>query len=409
MALLSGDALGGNPDFPGNGDRPPRRGDRDSQLSAWGRFTRGGQNCGKKAVLKYDASITSGQSQSVPLLSVTGDDADACQIILTIAPPLVVPLAFADIPDLNLQNLTGEQDNFQVISGNFPGTAEPIEWPQLECVIEWGVGGTSCRAIVDIVNGATVNLVASFVRVHAVVAPSQRSGFVGTSAAYVLSAFIGPGMTIAKVAQKTVYVGTVRASPGSPATLALGADIGIGDMVLTWNVDGPAVGTVTIIKDEGIGSLLLSQSGNDTTITLPEASEFSSDIETLIGADSTLFHVSTPDSNPANGPWVVGGPFAFVDGSAQIIGESTPQPVPRFSKHARLVGMSSAVAPDITIGTIRFWQSRSGTAGLTNTGNFFFSGNNNAPVEIPNGSMYFSVLTGQSSDANFGVVFDLAL
>ena len=181
-----------------------------------------------------------------------GDDADAQQIILTIALPTVVALAFADIALKNLQNLTGEQDNFQVTTGDFPGTADPIEWPQLECIIEWGVGGTSTKAVVDMMNGTTVNLVASFVRVHVAVAPSQRSGFVGTSAAYVLSAFIGPGFTVAKVAQKTVYVGDVAASAGSPATLAFGADMSIGNMVLTWNTNGPAVGTVTVV-DVGSG------------------------------------------------------------------------------------------------------------------------------------------------------------
>jgi hypothetical protein len=193
---------------------PPRRGEDRPGLSPWGRLARG-QPLGKKTVLVYDAKDTRSQSSQVTILKVEGDDMDAQQVVVTLAPPLVIPLAFSPALFLNgTQNLTGEQSNFQN-QGNFPGTLSPVQWPPFEAIVEWGVGGASARASVDFVNGATIStLAASWIRVHAIV--PKNTPVTGTSAAYVLYAFVGPGPAVGS-ARKTVWVGNLLAGAESAA------------------------------------------------------------------------------------------------------------------------------------------------------------------------------------------------
>ena len=92
---------------------------------------------------------------------------------------------------------------------DFPGTHEPIRWPPLEAVIEFGVGGASTKVVVDYVNGVTVSVIASYLRVGVLVTQTKDCGDIyGTSAAYRLAAHVGPGFAESH-AQRTVFVGTV--------------------------------------------------------------------------------------------------------------------------------------------------------------------------------------------------------
>lgn len=189
---------------------PPRSGEDRPGLSAWERLARGGA-LGKKSVLVYNAARRSTvQSSAVSILRVQGDDGDAQHLTLTLAPPLVIPLPFSPLLASGAQNLTGEQNNAEVASrGNFPGALSPIAWPPIEAIIEWGVGGTCATVAVDFLNGTAVNLVASSLEVHAAIAAAPEA-IAGTSAAYVLGAWVGPGFARPGVAQKTVYVGTLH-------------------------------------------------------------------------------------------------------------------------------------------------------------------------------------------------------
>jgi hypothetical protein len=203
--------------YPGHGYLLRPEEDRPS-LSGWARLARGAP-LGKKSVLVYNASrrVTQ-QSSPVSILRVQGEDMDAQHLTLTLAPPLVVPLPFSPLLAMGSQNLTGEQDNSAVVSrGNFPGELRPIAWPPIEAIIEWGVGGTSATVAVDFLNGATVNLVASSLEVHAAISAAPDV-IAGTSAAYVLGAWVGPGFARPGVAQKTVYLGMLRAYAESGAS-----------------------------------------------------------------------------------------------------------------------------------------------------------------------------------------------
>ena len=172
------------------------------------------QPFGKRTVLVYDAEASARpQSSTVTILKLEGDDMDEQPVCVTIAPLLMIPLPF------NLENVE-----------NFPGLPPPTVWPPFDVIIEWGVGGSSARMSVDVVNGAVVpNLAASWICVHAVVPAGGTGGEIWeasgtrlvspsteTRAAYVVSAFVGPGPAIG-AASKTVWVGPLDAGAESDA------------------------------------------------------------------------------------------------------------------------------------------------------------------------------------------------
>ena len=67
----------------------------------------------------------------------------------------------------------------------------------------------STEVTVDYINGVTLSVVASFLRVRALVTQSRDNGdIVGTSAAYYLAAHVGPGLVEGR-AQRTIFVGDV--------------------------------------------------------------------------------------------------------------------------------------------------------------------------------------------------------
>lgn len=197
------------PLFPGNG-LPPRPGEDRPGLSPFGRLAMG-QTLGKSSILIYDRHADVVQQASVDMISVEGDDLDAQQLILTLHPPRVIPLSFDEVSlKLNQQNLTGEQTNADVTACDFPGTDHPIRWPPLEALIEFGVGGVSTQVVVDYLNGVTLSVSASYLRVSAIVTQNRRCGDIsGTSAAYYLAAHVGPGFAESH-AQRTVFVGDVE-------------------------------------------------------------------------------------------------------------------------------------------------------------------------------------------------------
>ena len=194
------------PSYPGNG-LPPRPGEDRPGLSPFGRLAMG-QGLGKSSILIYDHRSNDVQTALTDMIVVEGDDLDACQLSLTLHPPRVIPLAFCELR-LDQQNSTGEQSNSEVSVCDFPGTKEPIRWPPLEALIEFGVGGVSAKVVVDYLNGVTLSVVASYLRVSALITQTKDCGDVfGTSAAYYLAAHVGPGFAEAH-AQRTIFVGEV--------------------------------------------------------------------------------------------------------------------------------------------------------------------------------------------------------
>jgi hypothetical protein len=194
--------------YPGNG-LPPRPGEDRPGLSSFGRLAMG-QGLGKSSILIYDHHAEVVQQSPVDMIVVEGDDLDATQLCLTLHPPRVIPLALCELNErLDQQNVTGEQSNAEVTNCDFPGTKEPIRWPPLEALIEFGVGGVSTKVIVDYLNGVTLSVIASYLRVSALITQTKHCGDVfGTSAAYYLAAHVGPGFAESH-AQRTIFVGDV--------------------------------------------------------------------------------------------------------------------------------------------------------------------------------------------------------
>jgi len=196
------------PLYPNNG-LPPRPGEDRPGLSPFGRLAMGGV-LGKSSILVYNNDVAVAQEAEVDMINVEGDDLDALQLVVTLHPPRVIPLSFEGVSEiLGQQNLTGEQTNVEVTAGPFPGTEHSIRWPPLEALVEFGVGGVSTSVVVDYVNGVTLTVTASFLRVRALVSQSKEHGDIeGTSAAYYLAAHVGPGFAESH-AQRTIFVGAV--------------------------------------------------------------------------------------------------------------------------------------------------------------------------------------------------------
>jgi hypothetical protein len=196
------------PLYPGNG-LPPRPGEDRPGLSPFGRLAMG-QNLGVSSTLIYDHRVPDVQMAKTDMIVIEGDDLDASQLSLVLHPPRVVPLPFVSVLNaLDQNNLTGEQTNREITACNFPGTCEPIRWPPLEASVEFGVGGVNTKVIVDYLNGVTLSVIASYLRVKALVTQSNCHDIFGTSALYRLAAHVGPGFAESH-AQRTIFVGEVK-------------------------------------------------------------------------------------------------------------------------------------------------------------------------------------------------------
>jgi hypothetical protein len=197
------------PVYPGDG-KGMRADDQrmGAWASRWGRLAKD-QALGKKVVLVYDANTIEAQAAPVPFFDFGGSNLDAEQIHIVIDSPRVVRIPFLSIEGQYEQNLSGEYSSFEIGAGNFPGTAAPIIWPPFSCLIEWGTNAKT-RAIVDVINGAKINISASWVRAFPLITVDAARNQRGTSGAYVLNAFASPGYSSNGNARRTVFLGTVQ-------------------------------------------------------------------------------------------------------------------------------------------------------------------------------------------------------
>lgn len=200
-------------DYPGDGGYPPNPGEARPGLSAFGRLAKG-QPLGKSSIIRYNALRDGLQSADTEMLRIEGDDLDTCQLLVTIAPPRVIPTAFADLLDSLQSDPSMSQTNSEITVGDFPGEGAPIKWPALEAVVKFGIKGMQSEVVVDIANGTTFSCVASFVSVHAMIAQGESVDVAGTSAAYQCAASVGPGIAFANP-KRTIFVGVVLDSTSS--------------------------------------------------------------------------------------------------------------------------------------------------------------------------------------------------
>jgi hypothetical protein len=211
------------PDF----GAPPRIDDLVHDQAAirrneWGELMRG-RSVGKKTNLLYTAGESVAENAPVSLFEIGASDLDACQLQVTLTQPLAIPATAAQIAAAlgGVQDMTGELSNLTVGTADYPGTAEPISWPPFACILEWGTGART-YAIVDFMNGQTVNLSASWVRAYAL-APTDAENTPGTSGVYSFLAFIGPGFPKSLGAQRSIQLGSIA----GPSSMGVPAESGI--------------------------------------------------------------------------------------------------------------------------------------------------------------------------------------
>ena len=188
-------------------DNPERVGE-----TAWERLIRG-RPIGKRIVFAYDPDNDSDQFAPIEFFQLGGEDRDAVQMRIVLSSPTVVRKDAADLAGLNLQNLSGEYFNNTIGVGHFPGTSDPIIWPPISALIEWGTNART-HAIVDVRNGCPINVSASWVRVRGLITP-DAANVPATPGAYVMSAFASPGWCDNESATRTIFIGTVEATESS--------------------------------------------------------------------------------------------------------------------------------------------------------------------------------------------------
>jgi hypothetical protein len=172
-----------------------------------------GQSFGKSATLIYDTR--SNEMQEVSILQIGSVGLDPCQLSITLVGPRRTPRDFRTA------------DNRLVFADDLSDITNPIIWPPLAAVLEWGVRGTSARVVIDFIDGQTVNVIASYLHVYgASLHGTAPSDIPGTDMATVyLAAIVEPGWisperrtkTAARVdpgfveghVQRTVFVGDV--------------------------------------------------------------------------------------------------------------------------------------------------------------------------------------------------------
>jgi len=191
----------------GSGGGGGRSRDQPTWTSPFARLAKG-KTLGKRIIMNRIIGSVDAVSP-INILEITGENADAMQLGITFLPPLVLPTTGIVLPT-NPQDINGLMSNFGEIGGGGvvpPGIPAAFVWDQLIGIIEWGIGGASYYAIVDIMNGCMVNVQASFCRLRGLL--GLISG--ATAAAYGVSAFIGPAHVAPTHAQFTDRYGSVVA------------------------------------------------------------------------------------------------------------------------------------------------------------------------------------------------------
>lgn len=188
-------------------DNPERFGQ-----TAWERLIRG-RPIGKRIVFEYAPGDEDDQFAPIEFFQLSGEDRDACQMRVVLSSPTIVKVSADNLAGINLQNLSGEYFNNTIGTADFPGTGDPVIWPPISALIEWGTNAKT-HAICDARNGCPINVSASWLRVRGLITP-DAANVPGTPGAYVMSAFASPGWCDGESATRTIFVGTVDATDAS--------------------------------------------------------------------------------------------------------------------------------------------------------------------------------------------------
>lgn len=159
---------------------------------------RAGKSCGKSVDVLFTTPLLA-QVQAIAfndVLRIDGNDDDAIALSVFLCPPTLLKNENA-LPTANGQTvqISGAQTNVQITPPSFIAPGPGPSFPNPVALISWGVGGVSCDAEVDIINGANIDITASFLRVQVGfdTFPSGQYGDPSFVHPYQFTAFVGPG------------------------------------------------------------------------------------------------------------------------------------------------------------------------------------------------------------------------
>lgn len=237
----------------------------------WDQLT-SGQTIGKRMIITAASQPSGGVAVSgqVDLINFRGDDADACQMVVTLTPPQ----AFMqnDLPGgvfpVDPQNLTLMR-TWDTFYSSPPAVDFTV--PPAVAIVRWGIGGVESLAEVDFSHGLTINLQASFLRVSAFLDIPAGTFYPGTVVQ--LGAFAGPGRARRGQAQRSYAVNTV--SPVADAvdhgwpTVGYGAN-GYTTVIPSVTLPAPATGRARLFPVPPFAKTLAVIS-NKVTMAIPFA------------------------------------------------------------------------------------------------------------------------------------------
>lgn len=220
------------------------------------------------------------------MLEISGADANGVPLTVTFSSPKLMNTP-AGTFDVN--NLQGPfQDNVEVLSvfaanPTFYGPAGngPL-YTDVQAEVEWGTGGISNKVIVDIGNGACININASFVRVRAML---RNTASIGENRIYQVAASVAPGHSKWVAGQFTQPLGdwdtgdetTVFAVPRyARRVTVLGLNnsatpgpIFVGSIRFWRNPNGPTLGTMRVGEYTFAGN-----APNEVSLPVPNGAYF---------------------------------------------------------------------------------------------------------------------------------------
>jgi hypothetical protein len=175
-----------------------------TDLTDWAKLSKG-KTIGKRVSVNFTTTF-SGQVLTAPvnMFTLQGEDDNALQLSVIMSPPRVLKRG-QPVPT-DISQLSTTQDNVELF-GNGNGTC----FSNAIAILEWGIGGVSHKAEIDILNGMNINVCASYIRIQAGFAYDGIPGFFANANRFVpyeFAAFVGPGKPKDLGAQRTVLVAT---------------------------------------------------------------------------------------------------------------------------------------------------------------------------------------------------------
>lgn len=257
-----------------------------------------GKTIGKRTVIFTPAGVGGISHAPVDMFTIQGPDGHAIAMSVTLSSPHTILNPGAAPADV--QSLTNELDNEQVLVAASGRVVLPCA-----AIIEWGIGGVQSRVDVDYINGLSLNLHASFVRMRGFIDNTQSGGLLVPQAT-VLSAFIGPGSPSSNVAQRTAWLGNsdgsdvVGSGTKSTAVVPLpryARAVTVAGSALIGAAINPLAGTITFTRD-GNGSNIVARYTIGT---------LSTDVPHPIPIPNGAYYVQW--TNPAGDPGYTASPF----------------------------------------------------------------------------------------------------